>query len=119
MTHVVPPSQLTPLWNNDQFIPDGGFKLRKIAGIQAVKDPYVDGKLLSEKYQLLPKHFYKHLQVKNFSPSGSKEMRRTPELSFTEQTGKQREKGLLSKYDNLILSNSTEHMEIRRPGRHG
>lgn len=58
-------SQFTPLWNNDQFIPgrnDGGFKLWKNKGIQAIKDLYINGKLLtfndlSEKYQLPTKHF--------------------------------------------------------------
>lgn len=109
-------SQFTPLWNNEQFIPgrkDGGFKLWKINGIQAIKDLCINGKLLtfsdlSGKYNIPSKHFYKYLQVKNFMLSKSKEIMCIPELSLIEQMGKRAEKGLLSKYYNLIMAYSKD-----------
>ena len=118
--HVEEPitlSQFTPLWSNDQFTPgknDGGFKIWKMKGIQIIKDLYDNGMLLTfqslcDRYQTPSKHFFKYLQLKSFMSSKSSDIMNIPKLSLIEEIiRKNGEKGLLSKYYNLILSHSKE-----------
>lgn len=110
-------SQFTPLWNNDQFTPgknDGGFKMWKMKGIHTIKDLYVDGVLLafrdlSDKYQLPVKHFFKYLQLKSFMSSKMNDIMHVPKLSLLEEIiCKKTEKGLLSKFYKLIMTNSKD-----------
>lgn len=80
-----------------------------------IKDLYADGELLTygelcKKYQIPSKHFFKYLQLKSFISSRSKDIMNIPPLSLIEEITlkHQKGKGLLSKYYNLLMSNSKD-----------
>ncbi len=107
-------SQFTPVWGNEQFTSgkrDGRFRSWNIKGIGKMVDRVlISFDQLCQTYQILKKHFFKYLQLKNYMLLKHEQIMCTPPLSKLEEITLVNSEGKdhVSKYYSILVAHSTE-----------